>query len=72
MDEMKLESKLVRGIVAKVIKKVLKKKLGYDIEFQINEANATLNDERLYVHLSVDAEMDKEDLKKLLSGIDKD
>lgn len=61
MDEMKIESKLLRSIVSKLIKKELKKKIGYDIDIQINEVEAAYNGEKLHAHLSVDEDLDNED-----------
>ena len=37
MDEMKVQSKLLRGIISKIISKNVKKKIGSDCDILINE-----------------------------------
>ena len=47
MDEMKISSKFTRMLLSKLAKGVLHKKLGYDIDIQLNELNASISDESL-------------------------
>ena len=67
MDEMKIGSKFTTGIISKLIGMVIRKKFGYEVTLKLNEVNATVIDGKTHVHLDVDAELDKEELMKILS-----
>ena len=69
MDEMKINSKFMRNMVAKLVKKTVKKKVGYEVDIQLNEFTATVTDGTAHVHLSVDAELNKDELTKILGKI---
>lgn len=69
MDEMKISSKLMKNLIAKLVKRAVKKKVGYEIDIQLNELTATVIDGTAHVHLSVDAELDKDELTKILGTI---
>ncbi len=69
MDEMRIVSKFTRGIISKVVRKTLKKKTGYDVGVQVNELNVAITDGRAHIHLNVDAELNKEELMKILKNI---
>ncbi|WP_297183060.1 hypothetical protein [uncultured Phocaeicola sp.] len=69
MDEMKISSKFMRNMVAKLVKKTVKKKVGYEVDIQLNEFTATVTDGTAHVHLSVDAELNKDELTKILGKI---
>lgn len=69
MDEMKIRSKFMRNLLAKLVKGVVKKKVGYDVDFQLNELTATVTDGTAYIHLNVDAKMSKDELTKFLKTI---
>lgn len=69
MDEMKIRSKFMRNLLAKLVKGVVKKKVGYDVDFQLNELTTTVTDGTAHVHLNVDAKMSKEELTKFLRTI---
>lgn len=69
MDEMKIGSKFTTNIISKLIAMVIRKKFGYEVELKLNEVNATVIDEKTHVHLDVDAELDKEELIKILKSI---
>ena len=69
MDEMKISSKFTRMLLSKLAKGVLHKKLGYDIDIQLNELNASISDEKAHVHVSIDADMSKEELMKILKKV---
>lgn len=69
MDEMKISSKFMRNLIAKLVKKTVKKKVGYDVDIQLNEFTATITDGTAHVHLSVDAELNKDELTKILGKI---
>lgn len=69
MDEMKIESKFTTNMISKLVKMVLRKKLGYNIDIQLNEIRTTITDGKTHVHLDVDAELEKEELVKILKNI---
>lgn len=69
MDEVKIVSKFTRSVISKLIKTVLHKKLGYNIDIQLNEVNTTITEGKTHVHLDVDAELDKDELLKILKNI---
>lgn len=69
MDEMKISSKFMRNLIAKLVKKTVKKKVGCDVDVQLNELTATVTDGTTHVHLSVDAELNKDELTKILGMI---
>lgn len=69
MDEMKIVSGFTRGIISKLVKVLLRKKLGYDIDIQLNKIDVTIVDGKSHVHLDLDAELEKEELLKLLKKV---
>lgn len=70
MDEMKIQSKLMRGILSRIITKELKKKLGCDVNIRIRSLSAaTTIDNKARIHLDVDGEISTKDLDTLLSQV---
>lgn len=69
MDEMKIGSKFTTGIISKLVSMVIRKKFGYDVNLKLNEVNATVIDGKTHVHLDVDAELDKDELTRILNSI---
>lgn len=69
MDEMRIKSKFTTTLISKLLKMVLKKKLGYEIDIQLNEITATINDGKTNVHLDVDAVLEKDELSKIIKEI---
>lgn len=69
MDEMKIGSKFTTSIVSKLLAMLIQKKLGYDVELKLNEVNVTVIDGKTHVHLDVDAELEKDELMKILKNI---
>ena len=69
MDEMKIESKFMRGIVSRFIEKVMRDKLGYNLDVQLNKFRTTVIDEKTHVHLDIELDLSKEELDKLLKSI---
>lgn len=69
MDEMKIVSKFTRGIISKILKTVIHKKTGYEVDIRLNEVTATISDGKTHLHLDVDAEIDKDELMKILKSI---
>jgi len=48
---------------------MLKKKLGYNIDIQLNEMDITIIDGKAHVHLSADAELEKNELMKIIKRL---
>lgn len=69
MDEMKIGSKFTTGIISKLAALAIRKKFGYDIKLNLNEINATVVDGKTHIHLDVDAELEKDELTKILKNI---
>ena len=69
MDEMKLETKWIRGIVSKLIKKILRDKSGCNVDVQLNNFRTTVIDEKTHVHLDIELDLSKDEIDKLLKGI---
>ena len=57
---MKISSRFVTGIISKIITKIIHKKLGSKIDIKINEVSAKVIDEKTYVHLEVDGQLEKD------------
>lgn len=66
---MKIVSKFTRGIISKILKTVIHKKTGYEVDIRLNEVTATISDGKTHLHLDVDAEIDKDELMKILKSI---
>ncbi len=67
MDVLKIESRLMADKISKLIGKEVFKKFKYNVEIQVNNLNISLTDKMGRVHLDVNAEIDKEELSKLLT-----
>ena len=52
MDELKITSKFMTKIISKGISMAVKKKLGYNIDIQVHEIRATVNDGKAHVYLN--------------------
>lgn len=66
-DEMKICTNFMRGMVSKVISGALKKKTGCNVAVQLNDLNAKVKDGKAHVHLDIDAELNQEELMKLIA-----
>ena len=71
MDELKLKlsTRFMRGMVAKLVAKTISKKLGYDIDILLNEIEIKTEDGKVKLHLNIDAQMDNEEFKKVVTSI---
>lgn len=72
MDELKLalSTKFMRGIVTKILAKAIYKKTGYHVDIRLNEVKAETHDGKISLHMDIDAEMNSEDLVKILKSGD--
>lgn len=66
MDEMRIVSKFTRGIISKALKVMVRKKSGYNVDIQVNEITTTINDGKTHLHVDVDAELERDELIKIL------
>ena len=69
MDEMRIVSKFTRGIISKALKMVVCNKSGYNVDIQVNEITTTINDGKTHLHVDVDAELERDELIKILKSI---
>lgn len=69
MDEMKITSVFTRGIVSKILRKVIRKKTGYEIDIQLNDITTTIQNGKTHLHVDVDAELNKDELIKILKNV---
>ena len=68
-DEMKICTGFMKSMVSKIISGALKRKTGCNVTVQLNDLNAKVKDGKAHVHLDIDAEMNQEELMKLISII---
>lgn len=66
---MRLGSTFMKKVISKLIKKSLKKKFGYDVDIQLNELDVTIIDGTAKLHVNVDAELNKEELTKIVKNM---
>ena len=69
MDELKITSKIMTKIISKGIAMVIKKKLGYNIDIQVHEIRATVNDGKAHVYLNAEGDVDINEFKKFTKVI---
>lgn len=67
MDEMKIKisTKFMRGIVAKIASKVIANKLGIKADIRLNGISVEKINDKIHLHLDVDADIDEKDLLKI-------
>lgn len=68
-DEAIIKTDFMKNIISRLIHKVLKKKVGHDVEIQINELAIIDKDEKVHVHLNIDAETSMKELDEILKGV---
>lgn len=69
MDEMRITSVFTRGIVSKILRKVIRKKTGYEVDIQLNDVTTTIQNGKTHLHVDIDAELDKDELIKILKNV---
>lgn len=67
MDEMKIKisTKFMRGIVAKIASKIIANKLGIKADIQLNGISVEKINNKIHLHIDVDADIDETSLLKL-------
>lgn len=68
-DEVKITSKTIKNFFSKYVRSQLHKNLGSDIDIQFGDIIITNDDEKAHVELSVSADIDSDELIKLLESI---
>lgn len=66
---MKIVSGFTKGLISKLLRTVLRKKTGCDVNLQLNDFNITISDGKTRVHLDLDAELEKDEIIKLLKNV---
>lgn len=66
---MKIGSKFTTSIISKLASMVIKKKFGYDVKLNLNEVNVTVADGKTHIRLDVDADLNKDELMKILNSV---
>ena len=69
MDELKITSKIMTKIISKGIAMVIKKKLGYNVDIQVHEIRATVNDGKAHVYWNAEGDVDSNEFKKFTKSI---
>ena len=70
MDEVNIKSGFMQAILVRIIKKVIKEKTGYYPDLQFNDAiKLSFDDEKVRVHLNIDAELRKEDFQDIIKNL---
>lgn len=66
---MRIESRFTTNVVSKLLTWGLQKKLGYKVKLTLNEANATVIDGKTHIHLDLDADLEKDELTRILASV---
>lgn len=69
MDEMKVQSKLLRGIISKIISKNVKKKIGSDCDISINEFSFVNDGNKTMVKLDIGIGIETYKIPEILSKL---
>lgn len=60
--------KFVMRIACKYISRLISEDAGVDMNFQVNEMEIGMRNKRVYTHISVDADINRKDLVKLIKN----
>ena len=69
MDELKIASKIMTKIISKGITMAIKKKPGYNVDLQVHEIRATVNDGKAHIYLNAEGDVDINEFKKFTKVI---
>ena len=58
--------KFMRNMTSKCISKLATEEFGCDVHIQINEMEVGMRNKKLYTHMSVDADIDRRGIMKLV------
>lgn len=65
MDMLKITSKFAKGVLNLCLSKMVQKKLGYKIDIQINDLDIKINDGKVHLTASVDAETTTDEFERI-------
>ena len=68
VDTVTIESEFTRKNLSKQEGQLLRKNLGCEIGVQLNSINVTICDGKAHIHLDADAEIEKEELQRLIKN----
>ena len=66
MDQLKVESAMIKALLARVIKKIIKRKTGCDVAMDFKDFDIVVNDKDAIMHLDLNVKMPKENLVSLV------
>lgn len=69
MDEMKIQSKLLRGIISKIVSKNVKKKIGSDCDILINEFSFVNDGNKTMIKLNIVAGIETSKIPEILNKL---
>lgn len=69
MDEMKIQSKLLRGIISQIISKNVKKKIGSDCDISINEFSFVNDGNKTMIKLNIVAGIETSKIPEILNKL---
>lgn len=74
MDELRLNlsTKFMRAIVTKLLSRAIYKKFGYKVDIELNTISVEVINGKAHIHADVDAEIDNNELVKMVksAGLD--
>ena len=65
MDQLNLQTKLMRGLASKALEAVIRKKVGYNVVLDISKIQVTVSDDNAHLSLALDADMDISEFEKI-------
>lgn len=66
MDQLKVESEMIKALLGRTIKKIIKKKTGCDISLSFKDFDIVVDDKDAIMHLDVHVKMPKGNLVNLV------
>lgn len=66
MDQLKVESDMMKSLLGRLIKKIIKKKTGCDISLSFKDFDVVVDDKDAIMHLDVNVKMPKGNLVNLV------
>ena len=70
MDEMTIQSKLMKAVINRWLRRKVEKSLGIDVIFNIQDLKITMIDEDVYGHINVEVNTNREGFDKILKKFD--
>lgn len=64
----KLKTKFMRRLVSKLLSKEIKSKVGYEVDIQLDEFDATFSDGDIVIGAKLEVKMDKQEFMRILKS----